>query len=170
MSKAPITWFGGKSRQLHWLLPLFPPHQVFVDVFGGSGAVLLGKPPSPVDVYNDIDGRLVNLFRVLRDEEQAQRLIKSLELTPFSRSEFMACADPDPIRMVSALQPVVFWLVLNVCQKLSNVCVRFRWNTWTGVRYWPDTMGLALFSILILPMFLIPEFGEGICMNFPRAG
>jgi DNA adenine methylase len=64
MSKAPITWFGGKSRQLHWLLPLFPPHQVFVDVFGGSGAVLLGKPPSPVDVYNDIDGRLVNLFRV----------------------------------------------------------------------------------------------------------
>jgi DNA adenine methylase len=94
--KAPVTWFGSKSRHLHWLLPLFPPHQVFVDVFGGSGSVLLGKKPSPVEVWNDRDERLVNLFRVLRDENLSAKLQQQLELTPYSRQEFQQCRDSEP--------------------------------------------------------------------------
>lgn len=89
--KAPVTWFGSKSRHLHWLLPLFPQHQVFVDVFGGSGSVLLGKEPSPVEVWNDRDERLVNLFRVLRNETLSVKLQQQLELTPYSRQEFQDC-------------------------------------------------------------------------------
>lgn len=99
MSKAPITWFGGKSRHLHWLLPHFPSHTVFVDAFGGSGSVLLGKPASHVEVYNDIDGRLVNLFRVLRDSEKSAEFEKAVSLTAYSREEFELAKLPsdDPV-------------------------------------------------------------------------
>jgi DNA adenine methylase len=99
MSKAPITWFGGKSRHLHWMLDQFPSHRVFVDAFGGSGAVLLGKPESAVEVYNDIDGRLVNLFRVLRDSKQSAAFELATSLTAYSREEFELAKLPsdDPV-------------------------------------------------------------------------
>ena len=48
--------------------------------------MLLNRPPAPVETYNDIDGEVVNFFRVLRD--QTEELIKALALTPFSREEF----------------------------------------------------------------------------------
>lgn len=51
------------------LVPLFPSHYLFVDVFGGAGNVLLGKPPSPREVYNDLDEGLVNLFRVVKSRD-----------------------------------------------------------------------------------------------------
>jgi DNA adenine methylase len=52
--------------------------------------VLLNRPPSPVETYNDLDGEVVNFFRVLRDEKQ--KLVEAIGLTPFSREEFaLAC-------------------------------------------------------------------------------
>ena len=50
----PVTWFGSKSRLVKEIVKHFPDHQTYVDVFGGSGAVLLGKKPSKVEV----DGRI----------------------------------------------------------------------------------------------------------------
>ncbi len=66
-----ITYLGGKQRLVKYLLPLIPPHEIFVEVFGGSAALLLNKPRSHTEVYNDIDGNLVNLFLVVRDQPQA---------------------------------------------------------------------------------------------------
>jgi DNA adenine methylase len=54
-------------------------------VFGGSAAVLLNQKPSPVETYNDLDGEVVNFFRVLR--KQKEQLIEKIGLTPFSREE-----------------------------------------------------------------------------------
>ncbi len=48
--------------------------------------MLLNRPPSPVETYNDIDGEVANFFRVLRDDKD--RLIEAIGLTPFSREEF----------------------------------------------------------------------------------
>lgn len=79
-------WYGGKYSHSDWLLPLLPNTQHFCDVFGGSAAVLLNRTPSPVETYNDIDGEVVNFFRVLRDTPD--QLIKQIGLTPFSREEF----------------------------------------------------------------------------------
>lgn len=62
-----IPWMGGKQRLIKRLLPLIPSHRVYCEVFGGSGALLLNKPRSPVEVFNDIDGNLMNLFTVVRD-------------------------------------------------------------------------------------------------------
>jgi DNA adenine methylase len=79
-------YYGGKFSHLNWLLPLLPPCHHYVEPFGGSAAVLLNREPSPLETYNDIDGEVVNFFRVLRD--QKERLIEAIGLTPFSREEF----------------------------------------------------------------------------------
>ncbi len=49
------------------LIATLPPHRVYVEVFGGAGNLLLNKQPSPLEVYNDYNGELVNLFRTVRD-------------------------------------------------------------------------------------------------------
>ncbi len=87
----PVTWFGSKSRLAKQITNHFPPHQTFVDVFGGSGAILLAKPPSKVEVYNDLNVKLVTLFRVLSDPLKSKKLEHLLTLTPYSRAEFERC-------------------------------------------------------------------------------
>ncbi len=65
-----------------------PPHRVYVEPFCGAASVLLQKPRCHAEIINDLDGEIVNLFRVLRDPKSAARLIELLELTPFSRDEY----------------------------------------------------------------------------------
>lgn len=87
-------WYGGKYSHLDWLLPLLPDTQHYCEPFGGSAAVLINRIPSPVETYNDLDGEVVNFFRVLR--EQKDTLIEQIGLTPFSREEFeRACQKPE---------------------------------------------------------------------------
>ncbi|MGH7211693.1 MAG: DNA adenine methylase [Acetobacteraceae bacterium] len=79
-------WYGGKFNHLDWLLPLLPEAHHYCEPFSGSAAVLLNRTPSPVETYNDVDGDVVNFFRVLRD--QGPELERAIALTPFSREEF----------------------------------------------------------------------------------
>lgn len=79
-------WYGGKFSHLDWLLPLLPDCHHYCEPFAGSGAVLMNREPSPVETYNDIDGEVVNFFRVLRDQKEA--LVEAIGLTPFAREEF----------------------------------------------------------------------------------
>lgn len=79
-------WYGGKFSHLDWLLPLLPNCHHYCEPFAGSGAVLLNRDPSPVETYNDIDGDVVNFFKVLRDKYE--ELIRAITLTPFSREEY----------------------------------------------------------------------------------
>lgn len=85
----PFPYYGGKSGHLDKILPLLPEHKTYVEVFGGSGAVLLNKEPAEVEVYNDIDGGAVNFFRVLRDN--TEELVRRAALTPYSREEYNLC-------------------------------------------------------------------------------
>ena len=71
-----------------WIISHFPPHRVYVEPFGGAASVLLRKPRSYAEVYNDMDDEVVNVFRVLREPESRDRLVEALELTPFARTEF----------------------------------------------------------------------------------
>lgn len=79
-------WYGGKFSHLDWLLPLLPRCHHYCEPFAGSGATLLNRESSPVETYNDIDGDVVNFFRVLRDRQD--ELVRAIALTPFSREEF----------------------------------------------------------------------------------
>lgn len=95
-------WYGGKYSHLDWLLELLPPTQHYCEPFGGSAAVLLNRTPSPVETYNDIDGEVVNFFRVLREDKQ--RLIESIGLTPFSREEFEIAISSQGDKSLSSLE------------------------------------------------------------------
>ncbi|MCE5322155.1 DNA adenine methylase [bacterium] len=99
---SPIQWFGGKQLLAKKLLALIPEHHTYVEPFGGGGSLLLTKDPSPVEVYNDLDGDLVNFFRVLRDPAQFADFYQRAWLSPYSREEYSFCKDhlndnPDPI-------------------------------------------------------------------------
>lgn len=76
---------------MSWLLPLLPQTQHFCEPFGGSAAVLINRPPSSVETYNDLDGGVVNFFRVLR--EQKEELIEAIGLTPFAKEEYEQALD-----------------------------------------------------------------------------
>lgn len=86
--KSPVSWVGNKAPILGIILALMPLGcDRFVDVFGGSGTVLLGKPPDKFEVYNDFDGDLVNLFRCMK--ERPLSVIRELGFLSFnSRDDF----------------------------------------------------------------------------------
>lgn len=85
-----FPYYGGKNSHLNWILPLLPLCRHYIEPFGGSAAVLLNRKQSLVEVYNDLDGDVVNFFKILRDI--TDELIRVLKLTPYSREEFeVAC-------------------------------------------------------------------------------
>ncbi len=118
-------WYGGKYSHLDWLLPQLPSCHHYCEPFGGSGAVLLNRPPSPVETYNDLDGEVANFFRVLRDDKE--RLVEVIGLTPFSREEFnLACVvDPDVSSMERARR--FFVRARQVRTGLAQVASLGRW-------------------------------------------
>lgn len=93
-----IRYHGAKFRLAPWIIRNFPPHRCYVEPFGGAAGVLIQKSRAYAEVYNDLDGDIVNLFRVLRDAEFSARLVELLTLTPYAREEFEAayeaCEDP----------------------------------------------------------------------------
>lgn len=83
-----LRYHGGKFRLAPWVIKHFPPHRCYVEPFGGAAGVLVQKDRAYAEVYNDLDGDIVNLFRVLREPGQCARLIDLLLLTPYARDEF----------------------------------------------------------------------------------
>lgn len=94
-----MRYHGGKWRLADWIMSFFPEHHTYVEPFGGAASVLMRKPRSQAEVYNDLDDEVVNVFRVLRDPEQSDRLAKLCALTPYARSEFMTASEvaADPV-------------------------------------------------------------------------
>lgn len=82
-----LRYHGGKWRLAPWIISHFPPHRIYVEPFGGAASVLLRKPRSYAEIYNDLASEIVNLFVVLRSERRDE-LIEALRLTPFAREEF----------------------------------------------------------------------------------
>jgi len=94
-----LRYHGGKFRLAPWIINYFPDHRIYVEPYGGAASVLLQKPRSYAEIYNDLDGEIVNLFRVLRNPAQARELVRMIKLTPFAREEFEISylTDGDPI-------------------------------------------------------------------------
>lgn len=86
LPKPLVTWAGGKRRLLKHLLPRIPEHTCYVEAFGGGGAVLFAKQRSKVEVYNDLNGELVNVFR--QAKWHPEELERELSLLPNSRELF----------------------------------------------------------------------------------
>jgi len=83
-----IGWYGGKAHLVRHLIKLLPPHEVYLEVFGGGAALLLSKSPAKVEVYNDINSDLCNLFRVIRDDKLFPIFLRKVKWTLYSREEW----------------------------------------------------------------------------------
>lgn len=94
LSAPLIRYHGGKFRLADWVIRHFPKHTCYTESFGGAAGVLLQKPRAYAEVYNDLDGEVVNLFRVLRNEDDRNKLIELLVFTPYSRVDFQEAWEP----------------------------------------------------------------------------
>jgi len=86
MAKPLVPWIGGKRKLADHILPLFPPHQCYVEPFAGAAALFFLKQPSEVEVLNDINGDLVNLYRVVK--HHFEELYRQFKWTLTSRQNW----------------------------------------------------------------------------------
>lgn len=110
LTRPVLRWHGGKWKLAPWVLEHLPAHRCYVEPFGGAASVLLRKPRSYAEVYNDLDGEVVNLFRVLRAANSAADLERALRLTPFAREEHKAAYEDtdDPVERARRLIALSF--------------------------------------------------------------
>lgn len=99
VTRSALRYFGGKWTIAPWIIEHMPAHRVYVEPFGGAASVLLRKPRSKVEVYNDLDDEIVGLFRILQNPAQCRRLFRLLRRTPYARREFEQAfqATDDPL-------------------------------------------------------------------------
>jgi DNA adenine methylase len=127
----PATYFGGKTRIAPRIAALFPKHGHYIELFGGSLAVLLAKPPSAMETVNDTHRGLMTFWRVLRD--RPQDLERACALTPHSRAEHGDCDWREPgIGEVETARRVWVNLTQGRGAHLGRV---------TGWRYYQDPGG-----------------------------
>jgi DNA adenine methylase len=87
---APFRWAGGKGKLVRWIIQYVPSGHIYVEPFAGAASVLWHLPkPFPVEVLNDLDGDIVNLYRVLQDKSKFEELTHKLIFTPYARTEFV---------------------------------------------------------------------------------
>lgn len=88
IKRAVFRYFGSKWNLAPWIISFFPQHDVYIEPFGGAANVLMRKPPSLTEIYNDLDSELLNVFQVMR--ERSQELYDLISWTPYHRDVFNA--------------------------------------------------------------------------------
>lgn len=86
MAKPIVPWIGGKRRLADVLIPRFPPHKCYVEVFAGGAALYFARQPADVEVINDINGELVNLYRVV--QHHLEEFVRQFKWALSSRQVF----------------------------------------------------------------------------------
>lgn len=119
--RPPFAYYGGKTRIAPRIAALLPKHRHYVEPFAGGLSVLLAKRPSPVETVNDLDGDLMNFWRVLRD--RPDDLARACTLTPHSRAEHQAAYEPvtDEVEQARRL-----WVLLS--QGRNAITTRTGWR------------------------------------------
>ncbi len=83
-----INRMGGKGHLASWLCSFIPKHDRYIEPFCGGAKLFFTKTPSPIEILNDADDTLVNLYKVIQNDKKRQELIKILNETPYARSVF----------------------------------------------------------------------------------
>ncbi|HLE27998.1 MAG TPA: DNA adenine methylase, partial [Anaerolineales bacterium] len=110
MLNSPFKWVGGKSRLRKPILDLLPEHTCYVEPFAGAAWVLFGKPPSEVEVLNDLDQELIAFFRVVK--EKPEELMASFEWELVSRAEFERLANLEPTQLTDVQRAHRFYYLI----------------------------------------------------------
>jgi len=90
-SRLLFQYPGSKLQLAQLYEPYYPVHNTFVSLFGGSGAEIVSKQPSTLEIFNDRDDHVVSVFRVLQDEQERRKLIRRIRNTPPSRTIVDEC-------------------------------------------------------------------------------
>lgn len=93
MNKIVLHQYGGKASMAKWIVSHFPEHRVYLEPFCGSAAVLLAKPPSFIEIVNDLNERIINVFRQI--QQHPQELAALLWATPFANANWRRAACND---------------------------------------------------------------------------
>jgi DNA adenine methylase len=88
--RSPFPWFGGKGaiKIKQAILSMLPPHEYYVEPFGGGASILISKEACKVEVYNDVNRGVVNFFRVIADADLFGKFMSRACLLPVSRELF----------------------------------------------------------------------------------
>lgn len=89
--RSSFGYLGSKRRIAKRIIQIMPPHNAWVEAFCGSAALTLAKPAAQIEIINDLDNNIVNLFQQLRTNKEA--LCEAIELTPYAHGEFELCRD-----------------------------------------------------------------------------
>lgn len=120
--KTPISYYGGKQTLLRHILPIVPEHATYTEAFVGGGALFFAKAPSELEVINDVNGNLINFYKVLKSDYPAlKRLIDetlhSRKMHEFAQLVYEFGEFFDPVRRAWAL-----WVVskMSFASKLDG--------------------------------------------------
>jgi DNA adenine methylase len=124
-----IKWPGSKGRLAEWVVGHMPRHAAYVEPFAGSLAVYFAKHPSTLETINDLDGRVVNLWRVVRERPDA--LAAAIAATPWSRAEtFAVLHDVDAGDEVERARRLLVWCWQQIGRRTNSPGSGGSWR-WT---------------------------------------
>ncbi|RCX32094.1 DNA adenine methylase [Thioalbus denitrificans] len=113
MSYPFIPWLGGKRRLAKQILPMFPDHQCYVEPFAGAAALFFMKEPSKVEVLNDVNGDIVNLYRVV--QHHLEEFIRQFKWALVSRQMFKWLRDVPPETLTDIQRAARFYYLQKTC-------------------------------------------------------
>lgn len=113
MASPIIPWAGGKRRLADQLIPRFPPHKCYVEVFAGGAALYFLRPPADVEVINDINGDLVNLYRVVK--HHLEEFVRQFKWAISSRELFRWLQDTPPATLTDIQRAARFYYLQHNC-------------------------------------------------------
>lgn len=137
--RPPFCYFGGKQAMAARIVGLMPAHDTYIEPFAGSLAVLFAKQPARHEIVNDLDGAIVNFWRVLR--EQPEQLERACALTPYARAEWEGCEDVDEDGIGDVERARRFWVRVN--QSFAKRLNRTGWSVTTVRTQAPPTSVLG---------------------------
>ena len=127
---SPLVRYGGKTRLASRIIALMPPHEVYVEPFAGAASVLFRKARTPREIISDLDGRLVNCLKMMRDHPRLLQIV--LEHTPYDRAEFGLCKQrsKDPLEDARRFFVLHRQSVNGLGEHWQRSAGTFRWKPW----------------------------------------
>jgi len=108
-----IPWIGGKRRLADVLIPRFPPHTCYVEVFAGAAALFFMRPPADVEVLNDVNDDLINLYRVV--QHHLEEFVRQFKWALTSREVFRWLSDTPPHTLTDIQRAARFYYLQQNC-------------------------------------------------------
>ncbi len=113
MANPIIPWIGGKRRLADHLIPRFPAHDCYVEVFAGGAALCFLRPPAKVEVINDINGELINLYRVV--QHHLEEFVRQFKWALTSRQVFEWLKQTVPETLTDIQRAARFYYLQKSC-------------------------------------------------------